>query len=158
MKTHYSLSELANATGLPVRKLRYVMDHKLVPERNWFVDDSSPGTPRKADQITGCLVIAAARLLAAGLKREVVGEMLEALGRIYESKRGNLGLPKIAEAFLGNPDCFVLYADRSHIRLIVGKQDSGWYRIGKKLTKAQDYTASVTTQVNLGEIRDLIAE
>lgn len=64
------LNELASRTGLPVRKLRYVFDHRVVPGLAGCF--SGHGVPRTFTEFEGFGVALAARLLDAGLTRKVV--------------------------------------------------------------------------------------
>ena len=71
------LAELAARTGLAARKLRYVLDHRLLPGRRG--DGPGHGVPRSVTPFEGFAVAVAARLLDAGLTRRLVATALATL-------------------------------------------------------------------------------
>ena len=67
------------------------MDHELVPNRTWFIDESAVGKARTFDEITAIFIACAAYLLDAGYKRESVRE-----GNIYYAD-GRSGVTKLGK-------------------------------------------------------------
>lgn len=150
------LRELSRRVHVPVRRLRYVLDHELVPNRHWFVADSEAGTPRKFDAITAVFIACAAFLLDVGYRRESIREFMKAVGQLYPEGRNPLRLPILANAMVSNADATIAIGDATHVRCTVGNQNSGWYRIGNKPTADKSYVPKVVIQVDLSQIRDLI--
>ncbi|MBY0312873.1 MAG: hypothetical protein K2W85_12450, partial [Phycisphaerales bacterium] len=68
------LNELAVRTGLPVRKLRYVLDHRILPGRQSVA--SGHGVPRTFTPFEGYAIALAARLLDAGVTRKLIATVL----------------------------------------------------------------------------------
>ena len=150
------LRELSRRVDVPVRRLRYVLDHGLVPQRDWFLADNEAGTPRKFDNITAVFIACAAFLLDAGYRRESIRDFMLAVGQLYPQGRNPLRLPLLANAITSNTDATIAIGDATHVRCTAGKKDSGWYRIGNKPTADTSYIPKVVVQVDLSQIRDLV--
>ena len=152
----YNLSALSKQVNIPVRKLRYVMDHDLVPDRTWFVVCDEVGTPRHFDDITACFITCSAMMLIAGVKRDAVYEFMDAIGEIRPPLGRQLNLPLVATAFTIQEGAIVTMADSTHIRLQLGKQISSWYCLGKKPVKDPTFEPFVSISIDLGRIRDIL--
>ena len=132
-------------------------DFRLV--RGWFVAEAAvdePGTPRKLDDISATFVVCAAMMLNGGYRREAVRDFMIAIGEIQPGGRNRLGLPKLADAMTTTQATTISAADGTHVRCVVGKQDSGWLRTGEKLKADKAYQPTLVISVDLGKIRDLI--
>lgn len=153
----YSLAELGNIVNIPVRKLRYVVDHELIPDRNWGIVDDEPGNPRKVDEISGTFIVAAAMLLESGVKREIVKNALRAADELKPPGRNQLNLPILFDAFGSKKNSSISIGDGMNVRVRVGRTDSGWHEIVEPGNKADNsYEPIVKITVSLAKIRDLI--
>lgn len=63
------LQELAQRTALPLRKLRYVVDHDLVPELHYKLAHDEAGRPRRFASDVGFAIACVTSLLEGGLQR-----------------------------------------------------------------------------------------
>ena len=66
------ITELADITGIERRRIRYVLDHELVPRLHLsFVEDAA-GRPRQFYPDVGFVIVCAARLLVFGLAHQQI--------------------------------------------------------------------------------------
>src|SRR5688572_27302076 len=72
-----SLDEIADRAGLPTRKLRYVLDHGLLPGA--AAASRGRGAARRFTGFEAFGIVLAAVMLEAGLKRALVRDGLAAL-------------------------------------------------------------------------------
>ncbi|MCC7418711.1 MAG: hypothetical protein IT428_00380 [Planctomycetaceae bacterium] len=66
------ISQLHAATGISRRKLRYVLDHRLVPGLDIEIVPDEVGRPRKFAVDVGLAIVSAATLLELGLSHEMI--------------------------------------------------------------------------------------
>src|SRR5262245_52839072 len=66
------LQTLHERTGIGKRKLRYCLDHKLIPELSIELADDEAGRPRRFADDVGFGIVCAARLLDLGLPHETI--------------------------------------------------------------------------------------
>src|SRR5580700_6756905 len=67
------LQTIARKTGLPLRVVRYVLDHKLLPGQKKVAQFlKAKGQPRSLTELEAFAVAIAATLFHSGLRREVV--------------------------------------------------------------------------------------
>ena len=85
------MAELATRTVLPVRKLRYVFDHHLLPGVG--TDLPGQGVPRTFTDFEGFGIAIAARLLDAGLTRKLVAVSLEIACRQIATQSRQIDAP-----------------------------------------------------------------
>ncbi len=73
------IAELAEITGIERRRLRYVLDHELVPRLHLtFVEDAA-GRPRQFYPDVGFAIVCAAKLLDFGLAHQKIHNFLAGL-------------------------------------------------------------------------------
>ena len=156
MLEYMELRELSNRIGIPVRKLRYVLDHDLVPNRDWFVAEGEVGQPRRFDSITAFFIACAAFLLNAGHKRDAVREIMRSTAMIYPDGKNPLRLPLLANVIQGKSQAELLSGDGTHVRLRVGAKDSLWIACDDPKRRIKDFRPKVTVGVDVGLIRDLV--
>src|SRR5262245_13118637 len=77
MEGTVDLQTIAARTGLPPRRLRYVLDHRLLPGMRVRRDAQAQGQPRYFTDFEGFGVALAAQLLEGGLRREAVVTALD---------------------------------------------------------------------------------
>jgi hypothetical protein len=73
------LHTLEERTGLALRSLRYVLDHRLVPGLNIQLASKVAGRPRRFSDDAGFGIACAAVLLQAGVQRKRVHQFLKDL-------------------------------------------------------------------------------
>src|SRR3954452_8719780 len=107
------IAELATRTGLPTRRLRYVVDHPVLPGMNEWGEGR--GIPRSFTTFEAFGIALAALLLESGLTRGLVTSCLfEAAGRFKRTPTINQ-IP-LYQAFLARSS-WLEVGDGSYLRL-----------------------------------------
>ena len=152
---YLELSVLSERTGIPLRKLRYVVDHQLAPERSWSVIPDEIGHPRSFDTVSATFLVCSAFLLEAGCKRETVRQvMLSILTQVTGRRSDAASSPLVQKAMKSQP-ALLQIGDGEQLRWMIGTTyDSGW--LDPKLRHVPDFNPKVTIQVNFALIRDLV--
>ena len=155
------MAELAARTGLPVRKLRYVLDHRVLPG----LRDTSAGhgVPRAFTDYEGFGIALAARLLDAGFTRKVVAAALDAACRPTGSTRAPADVP-LYRAYIVRAGSLQI-GDGRHLRVRAQKRpglgnalDTGWFPMAPSGRVADDYTPVVCVAVELGGLARAVQE
>lgn len=147
------MAELANLTGLPVRKLRYVSDHRVLPGLNGT--GTGHGVPRTFTEFEGFGIALAARMLDVGLTRKAVTSCLTTvLG--HGGRRRIEPIPPLVVAY-HEADGRLEVADAAFARVRVpcrsGKLfDTGWMPVGSDGPARSGFTPVVLVTVDLGRI------
>ena len=151
-----NLQELHDRTGINKRKLRYCLDHGLVPGITRGTDEV--GRARKFHEHTGVIIVCAANLLELGISHETIRRFLGGLTEIRLPKYPDTSLLSSvlskrlpADAHLG---------DGVNVRIVVKggrdgtetEYDSGWIAPGNPARLAKDYAPLTIVTLNLGEI------
>jgi hypothetical protein len=150
------LADLAQSSGIPVRKLRYVLDHGLLPGAQ---DNSQGRGTARAFTFFGCFVIVvAALMLEAGLRRSLVRDCLAALSRNPKRRINEVPLYR---AFAHDELAQLEIGDWRFARLIVTPTsrpalDTGWLALSDVRPPDDPYTPLVCVVLDLGQIRSLI--
>ena len=161
------LQAVADKTHLPIRKLRYVLDHQLLPGLRVKVDTTSVGRPRLLTDFEAFGVACAAALLVGGVRRDGVIEFMEGLAALPweedpRSKPAAKNSGKIAEkldalafyaAFSKRIPMIALLGDGVNIRVQGGAGDTGWRQPRTLARLSEDYQPTVIVQVDLGRLR-----
>ncbi len=147
------LHTLSLRTGFSVRKLRYCLDHGLVPGLRIELTTGEAGRPRKFHEDVGFGLTCAATLLDAGFNRSTVRAFLKALLcitlRSCESEK--LALVAVLEGRLA---AVAEFGDGMNIRVVVGDWDSGWQCPTNPAPLAESYRPTTYIGLDLGQIRD----
>lgn len=152
------LQTIAARTNLPLRKLRYVFDHRLLPGLQVKHATEMIGHPRYLTPLEALGVACAAALVEGGLRREAITTVLDGLmARQSVPARQKSGLTLLEKASQpGVSPALASLADGDYLRLHVGNHDTKWLKRGT-FAKAQDYRPRVVVQVDLAAIRDALA-
>ena len=151
-----TLDELADASDLPVRRLRYVLDQGLLPGGKFA--SRGRGAARKFLPLECFGILVAAAMIEAGLKRAPIRASLESLARVPAGAVTD-GAP-LQRAWAGGPATFLEVGDGGRVRLSGrsgpggrGAFDSGWLsQAGGGPDPA--YEPRVSVRVDAGRIRD----
>lgn len=149
---------LNERTGIAVRQLRYVLDHKLVPARTWFLDEHSVGRSRTFGETTAVFIACAAFLLDAGYKRDAVRTLMASIAKVRPSGRNPLNVPVIGNVVIGNGAARVQFADGKYVRWIQGRTTGDWIEPGSPMEVVPDLAPRVIVELNISEIRDLVRD
>lgn len=144
------LNQLHERTGISRRKLRYCLDHNLVPGVQHVTDEV--GRPRKFHDDVGFGILCAAKLLEQGLPHESIRFFLRSLMAI--------SFPKYPNASVLSAICEHQHPARAHlgdganVRLVVEEPawDSKWFAPGNPAQLAPEYEPMVIVTLNLGRI------
>lgn len=147
------LQELHEKTGISRRKLRYCLDHSLIPGLSIEIASDEVGRPRKFHEDVGFAIACAASLLEMGLPHERIRFFLDSLRRIEigGKGRGKSALVWILE--FKSPAIAQLSAD-GFVRLTVEQfdYDSGWTSSAGEKAPRRDYSPLVAVVLDLGQI------
>jgi hypothetical protein len=145
--------EVSRRTGLPIRRLRYVLEHRLLPG----TEKASRGhrIPRSFTDLEGFGIACAAVLLQAGLRRPLVQRCIRELLR---PSRGR-GRPENHLALLQRSAgaAVIEIADGTKLRVTAGPgKTSEWLplTVGKDEMNAPEPVAVM--RVDIGSIRDML--
>lgn len=148
------LAEIAERSGIAVRKLRYVLDQALLPGGN--VASRGRGTARSFTPFEAFGIATAAVMLEAGLKRSLIRDCLALL---CQGPSRNLDRVLLYRAFTADLAARLEIGDWEFVRLVgagvsPGKSfDTGWLPLAKGAVPAEKYTPLVTVALDVGQIR-----
>lgn len=153
------MAELAARTGLPVRRLRYVFDHRVLPGLRG--PSTGHGVPRTFTDYEGFGIALAARLLYAGLTRKVVAAVFDAASR----PAGPTGAPRdvpLYRAYAVRAGALEV-GDGQHLRVRAPGRpglgealDTGWLPLGSSGRAPGDRAPTVHVTVELGGLAHAI--
>ncbi len=148
------LQTIASRTGVPVRTLRYVMDHKIVPNVRARLLTNEVGRPRVFADDFGVGIACAALLLEAGVRRETVTNCIKIMAelntRLHSLDRG-ISVATVIEKRL---NASVQFGDGKTGRLFLTDEeiDSGWITIEPVAKLGPSYQPTVMFELPLGHI------
>ncbi len=151
------LQTLYTRTGISKRKLRYCVDHKLIPELNIELADDEAGRPRKFAEDVGFGIVCSAKLLDLGLPHETIRSFLRGLLDIYLS--GPRPRKRALVTALEQRVAAIAYlGDGVNVRLVVEEidYDSGWWAPRNPPRLLEDYEPVVTVLLDLRKIRSQV--
>lgn len=141
-------------TGISARKLRYCLDHNLIPgmEIHLAVDES--GHLRQFNEFFGFMIVCATKLLEVHLPHKKIRLFFDGLLQIF-----NDHAPKdiAARAVLTKGLRFCAhFGDGANVRVEIGRPryDSGWIAPGNPAKLDSGYTPTWTIMLDLGKVRD----
>jgi hypothetical protein len=151
------LDEIAQSSGIPVRKLRYVLDHQFLPG----AQDASlgRGTARSFTPFGSFGVVVATLMLEAGLRRSLIRDCLAALSRDPRRKIDEVPLYR---AFAHGEPARLEVGDGKFVRLTVAGHrlwpalDTGWLPLSDNRPPEDSYIPLVCLALDVGRIRRLI--
>jgi len=146
------MAELTTRTGIPVRKLRYAWDHRVLPGLS--SESARQGVPRTFTDFEGFGIALAARLLEAGLTRKLVaacilkaGESPRRSARINEVPLYLVYAAAAGKLEVGDGKYLWLSGDA---RLGIAKAfDTGWQPLEGVIPAPDGYRPTVHVRVNL---------
>jgi hypothetical protein len=152
------MAELASRTGVPVRKLRYAFDHRVLPGATGA--SSGQGVPRTFTDFEGFGIALAASLLDSGLTRKLVAGVLTAVARALPNTRED----PLLRAFQVQAGTLEI-GDGRHLRLQVPKcrgigpaLDTGWRSLADGLPMRTEGAFVVRVTVELGAMAKAVSE
>jgi hypothetical protein len=151
------LQTVARLTRLPVRKIRYVLDHRLLPRLRVAGQPDLVGRARILTDLKGFAVACAAILLESGVRKEAVVEFMAGLsdfpvGKRRDDKHPVYAVQKAFEA-KGMP-AEAMLADWINLRFKFGRHDTGWVQPRTYAPLADMYQPRVVISIDLASLRD----
>lgn len=152
-------TQIAQATGLPRRRVSYVLEHRVLPGS----EKASRGArfmrhfrPLDAFGIAVCTA-----LLEAGLRRQFVRDCVATLVRRVPGDLTPLGIP-LNYAFHSVGPTHVLVGDAVNVRLEVSSTqkplDTGWLQAATGAKVADGYSPLVQVSVDVGRLRKALKD
>ena len=147
---------LADRTHLAQRRIRDVLDRRLIPGE-WQSAESEIGQPRRFDDDVGLLVAIAAHLAEAGLKTTTVKEILAELPKV--KLPGKRKASVIQGVLQYDVSATIEIGDGTYVRFRVNDWDSGWKKPGSRTKVSRNYEPYVVIRIDVGRIRrDVLPE
>lgn len=151
------LAAIARSSDVPVRKLRYVLDHSLLPGARHA--SLGRGTARSFTPFEAFAIVLAALMLEAGLRRALVRDCLAALAR--NPGRG-IGQVPLYRAFAHGEPARLEIADWKFVRLTVADHprwpalDTGWVALDDGRPPDEGFAPLLCVTLDVGRIRRLV--
>lgn len=148
-----SLAAIAAYSGLSIRRIRYVIDQKLLPGSSFR--SRGRGAVRVFTHFEAFGISVAAMMLEAGLKRKLVQQSMKLICK-PASRRGNDA--PLLQAFDSQKNVRLEIGDWQHIRLAVVPEPSSngtWHSLYGTGTR-EAYHPIVTLAIDVGQIRGQI--
>jgi hypothetical protein len=151
------LQQLHQRTGVPLRRLRYCLDHALVPDLYIQGTPDEAGRPRKFAPDVGFGIVCAAELLKLGLAHERIRGFLKGLLGIELCGKGGTK-PALAAVLEQSYAAEALLGDGLNVRIVVEEleYDSGWVVPGNPAKPDRSYRPLSIISLNIGQIRDRV--
>jgi hypothetical protein len=160
------IQAIATRARLPVRKLRYVLDQRLLPGLRGRLQKHRAGRPRAFSPLEGYRVACAALLLGGGVRRKTVIAVMEWLaatpwpidpreaGRRTAMRHTVAPLRSVSEALYSQArkPVEVWIGDGVSLRVRLGVIDTGWLEPHTLALLSTDYRPRVLIQVDLGQL------
>lgn len=151
------LQQLHERTRIPLRRLRYCLDHGLVPGLYIQPTPDKAGRPRKFHEDVGFGIVCAAQLLELGLAHERIREFLRGLLSITLPGKSGEKLALAAVLDQKGPAKAEL-GDGLNVRIVVDEleYDSGWVVPGNPAKPEKSYRPLSIITLDIGQIRDIV--
>lgn len=155
------LQELHRRTGINVRKLRYCIDHDLVPGLPIGSEAGKAGRPRSFAEDVGFGIVCAACLLDLHLRHDTIRTIL---GTLPEIPISGDGTPKsLFVSVLERPfPAQAQLSDDGKVRILVQEvvgdtgYDSGWVSPDNPSAPVENCEPRAFVTLDLGKIRDQV--
>jgi hypothetical protein len=154
------LQTLADRTKVPLRKLRYVLDHRLLPGLRVKHARERTGHPRSFEEFEGFGLAGAAALAEAGVRRETIVLFMDVICdlELELPSAQRIGRIALVAAFQEGADPAVgMVGDGALVRVKIKTLDTGWIA-PKALAKVTDFAPRVIIQLDLALLRKAIRQ
>jgi hypothetical protein len=158
---------IARRARLPARKVRYVLDQRVLPGLRGRLQKHLAGRPRSFTDMEGYFVACAALLLEGGAQRKTVTEVLARLADMPWPLPGTAAPPQtLKQRVVARPPTAleamyrapgepaeVLVGDGVNLRLRLRGADTGWVEPRSLARLDVAYRPSVTIRLDLAPLR-----
>lgn len=149
-----NIAEISSRTGLPTRRLRYVLEHNVLPGGN--VKSRGRGAVRSFTRDEAFGLSVATTMLEAGLRRPIVRACIEVFSYRFPATTPLLDIP-LQKAFHGTGEVWLDVADGVNLRLHGAKGlDTGWVQANTGAKLATGYDPVVLLRIKVSAIRDQV--
>jgi DNA-binding transcriptional MerR regulator len=150
----FDLADVHKRTGISTRKLRYCLDHGLIPGMELRMAVNESGRLRKFNEIFGFMLICVVKLLEIGLPHQKIRLFMDGLCEIF----GTYDPKQIATEAILNKDRQVhaYFGDGMNMRVVVDQRryDSGWIAPNNPAKLDASYAPTWMVTLDLGKVRD----
>jgi hypothetical protein len=153
------LQEIHRKTNFPLRKLRYVLDHEILPGTRIKTDSQRWGHPRSFTDFEGFSIALAAALLGGGLRRELVTQFFDKMNNLKGARKDRFGrdLGLLYVAFSDRKkQSRADIADGQYVAIHLGENRREWSDLKSSNSAPADYKPLVIISIDLGHLRDAI--
>jgi hypothetical protein len=153
------LQEIHHKTNFPLRKLRYVLDHQILPGTRIETDSQRWGHPRSFTDFEGFSIALAAALLGGGLRRELVAQFFDKMNDLKGTSKDRFGrdLGLLYAAFSDRKKRYLAdIADGQYVAITSGESRRKWSDLKSSNSAPVDYKPIVLISIDLGRLRDAI--
>lgn len=120
------LQTIAKKIRLPIRLVRYVVDHDVLPGGPVPRLLTAKGQPRSLSDVEAFAVAIAAVLLNAGIRRSTVKKYLLILSGLQITLIKGIGDHVLTAVFATRFQAIAQFAEGKAVRVIHHEKDSGW--------------------------------
>lgn len=120
------LQTIAKKTGLPIRLIRYVLDHEVLPGGPVRQIREAKGQPRTLTDLEAFAVAIAATLLQAGLRREAVSKYLAQLVAMKCSFVRGISDEVLLGIMTSKYPAIARFAGDESVRVVHHGKETGW--------------------------------
>ena len=144
------LQTIASKSGLPVRIIRYVLDHKVLHDGPVAQILGAKGQPRTLTEFEAFAVVIAGTLIEAGLRRGHVAQYMGLLLKVRFTLIRGLSDDVIGAVLATKYPATAQFANGSMVRITHNGNDTGWLPTPKKAGVEPEFVI----EVNLATLRD----
>ena len=155
------LQELSRRSGIGGRRLRYVLDHGLVPGLRIEIAEGEVGRRRKFADDVGVGIACAAHLVELGLSHDTIRLFLGALARLHIGEKLLLRciFERHGDLPRGELGCVAELGDGVNVRVRVPdpiNYDSKWHAPDNPAPLSSEYRPTTRIVLDLGRILDQV--
>lgn len=166
MNESFTLLQIADATGLPLERLRYISDQKMLPGDRRAAElghqSQGRGVARKFTPFTAFGIACAAQLTSVGLRRKMVINCLDLLCKPTRRSSRRIQDVPLYQAFVEREVAVIEVGDQMNLRMYGSEDfmsrllDFGWRQIetGAELS---NYEPVAFAGVNAAKIRKMLS-
>lgn len=155
-----TLADLADRTMVPLRQLRYTLDHGLLPGAQSA--SRGRGSYRSFTEFEAFGIACSALMLVAGLRQGVVRDCLTLLSRYPTKRARRITEVPLYQAFHASDGAYLEVGDGVNIRLSGSSPfprlqfDTGWRQIATGARVTDAYEPLVIISLNVGALRSRV--
>lgn len=164
MQDSFTLADIERLSGVPIERLRYVIDSKILPgSRNGKLERTitpGRGVARRFSGFESFSIVIALLLLDAGMKRDAVKKCFDILCAYAQGTR-DINSVMLYQAYDRREVVALELGDAQNVRLVhlvtpqgPAKPD-GWIQVPTR-AKVVDYSPLVTIRIDVVKLRGLL--